>query len=143
IDLLRTDVFTPALGGLFPDGAVRVGDRWQASLTSVQELTDLEKIDGGTLNCRLERVAVVDGRRQARVSLSGTVRGTNEDGPTRQELEGHFLFDLESNHLSYLLLRGRHFLLDAEGREAGEGEGEVVPGRAGSWRAEGVQHRTP
>lgn len=56
IDLLRTDVFTPALVGLLPDGPIRVGDRWQASTLSVQELTDLEKIDGGTLTCRLERV---------------------------------------------------------------------------------------
>ena len=126
IDLLRTDVFTPALVGMLPDGAVRVGDRWQASLSSVQELTDLEKIEGGTLTCRLERVAVVEKRREARVSLSGTVRGTNEDGPTRQELEGYFLFDLESNHLSYLALRGRHFLLDGEGKEMGRVEGRFV-----------------
>jgi len=131
IDLLRTDVFTPALVGLLPDGPIRVGDRWQASTLSVQELTDLEKIDGGTLTCRLERVeragSVSDrSRRQARVSLSGTVRGTNEDGPTRQELEGYFLFDLESNHLSYLMLRGRHFLLDPEGKEAGRVEGRFV-----------------
>ncbi|MBI1914438.1 MAG: hypothetical protein HYS12_06825 [Planctomycetes bacterium] len=134
IDLLRTDVFTPALVGLLPDGAVHVGERWQASTLSVQELTDLEKIDGGTLACRLERVEQAGSimqrqeprRRQARVSLSGTVRGTNEDGPTRQELEGYFLFDLESNHLSYLLLRGRHFLLDPEGKEAGRVEGRFV-----------------
>src|SRR5207245_7588149 len=30
------------------------------------------------------------------------------------------------NHLSYRRLRGRHFLLDAEGREAGQVEGRFV-----------------
>src|SRR5262249_53939113 len=37
-----------------------------------------------------------------------------------------FYFDLESNHLSYLTLRGRHVLLDAQGREAGRVEGRFV-----------------
>src|SRR5262249_15101045 len=40
IDLVRTDVFTPSLVGLLPDGAVKVGDRWTAPATAVQELTD-------------------------------------------------------------------------------------------------------
>src|SRR5262249_29368268 len=30
IDVLRTDVFTPALTGLLPPGAVRAGERWRA-----------------------------------------------------------------------------------------------------------------
>jgi hypothetical protein len=126
IDVLRTDVFTPALAGLLPDGPVRVGDRWKASLLAVKELTDLEKVEAGGLECRLERLTLLQGRRQARVSLAGTVRGTNEDGPTRQELEGFFYFDLESNHLSSLTLRGRHFLLEASGKEVGRVEGRFV-----------------
>ena len=134
IDVLRTDVFTPALAGLLPAGAVRVGDRWKASLLAMQELTDLEKIDAGGLECRLERVTMLQGRRQARVSLTGTVRGTNEDGPTRQELEGFFYFDLESNHLSSLTLRGRHFLLEASGKEVGRVEGRFVLTRQANHR---------
>src|SRR5207245_4747620 len=53
IDLVRTDVFTPALTGLLPDGAVRLGDRWKATNSAVQELTDMERIEEGQVECRL------------------------------------------------------------------------------------------
>src|SRR5262249_10590770 len=60
IDLVRTDVFTPALAGLLPDRPVREGDRWTALTTAVQELTDLEKVEEGSLECRLEQFQVQD-----------------------------------------------------------------------------------
>jgi hypothetical protein len=134
IDVLRTDVFTPALAGLLPPQPVRVGERWRATDAAVQELTDLERLEGGGLECRLERVTTIERRRQARVSLRGTVRGTNEDGPTRQELEGTFSFDLESNHLSSLTLNGKHILLDAAGNEMGKVEGRFVLTRQANYR---------
>jgi hypothetical protein len=126
IDLIRTDVFTPALTGLLTDRPIRPGDRWTATEGAVRELTDLERIDEGKVECRLEQVTVAEGRRQARVALTGTVRGVNEDGPNRQVLEGYFLFDLESNYLSYLYLKGIHALLDKDGREVGRVEGRFV-----------------
>ncbi len=126
IDLVRTDVFTPALAGLFPDRAVRPGDRWVAAEPAVRALTDLERVEGGAVECRLEQVSAAGGRRQARVALAGTVRGLNEDGPNRQTLEGYFAFDLESNHLAYLFLKGVHSLLDKDGREVGRVEGRFV-----------------
>ncbi len=126
IDLVRTDVFTPALAGLLPEKAVNPGDHWTASVAAVQELTDLERIEEGQIECKLEGVAIVEKRRHARVSLSGTVKGNNEDGPNRQKLDGYFYFDLESNHLSYLSLHGVHSLLDKDGNEAGRIEGQFV-----------------
>jgi hypothetical protein len=126
IDLIRTDVFTPALTGLLADHPVRVGDRWSAAQTAIQELTDLERIDEGTLECRLEQLTTVENRRHARVSFRGAVRGANEDGPNRQQMEGYFFFDLESNHLSYLFLEGKHFMLDKDGKEVGRIEGRFV-----------------
>jgi hypothetical protein len=126
IDLIRTDVFTPALAGLLPDGPVRPGDRWPAQRTAIQELTDLEHIDEGGVECRLDQVSVLDGRRHARVAFSGTVRGTNEDGPNRQQLDGYLFFDLESRHLSYLSLKGINFLLNKDGKEVGRVEGQFV-----------------
>jgi hypothetical protein len=129
IDLIRTDVFTPALVGLLPDRAVRVGDRWTATDAAVRELTDQERIDEGRLECRLDGVEDRDGRRLARVALAGTVRGLNEDGPSRQKLSGYFLFDLGSNHLAYLYLDGVHSLLDKDGREVGRVEGRFALSR--------------
>jgi hypothetical protein len=126
IDLIRTDVFTPALAGLLPDRPVVPGDRWPAQRTAIQELTDLEHLDERGVECRLDQVTVIDGRRHARVTFSGRVRGTNEDGPNRQQLDGYLFFDLESPHLSYLSLKGINFLLDKDGKEAGRVEGQFV-----------------
>jgi hypothetical protein len=126
IDLVRTDVFTPALRGLLPDRAVISGDRWTASTFAIQELTDMDRIEEGKVECRLEQVTKLEDRRYARVSFTGTVRGNGEDGPGRQTLEGYYYFDLESNHLSYLHLDGRHSLLDADGKEVGYVKGRFV-----------------
>src|SRR5262249_7160924 len=128
IDLLRTDVFTPALVGLLPAGAVQVGDRWKASTAAIKELTDLEEITEGEVECRLERV-LAGGRQQARVSFNGAVRGTNEDGPVRQQLEGGFLFDLGRQYLSSLSLNGQPFLPNGDGKEGGRVEGRFVLAR--------------
>ncbi len=135
IDLIRTDVFTPALAGLLPGHAVRLGDRWSATQSAIQELTDLERIDEGSLECRLEQFTSVEKRRHARIAFRGTIRGANEDGPNRQELDGYFFFDLESNHLSYLYLRGKHFMLDKDGKEVGRIEGRFVLTRQANTRA--------
>ena len=126
IDLVRTDVFTPALAGLLPAAAVRSGDRWQASAEAVQELTDLEKIDTGGLTCTFEGVSTVGNRRHARVGFRGTVLGPGEDGQARHQLDGYFFFDLESNHLSYLSLNGVQELLDKDGKARGKVEGNFV-----------------
>ncbi|HEV3257832.1 MAG TPA: hypothetical protein VG013_13180 [Gemmataceae bacterium] len=126
IDLVRTDVFTPALAGLLPEQAVGRGDRWNATASAVQELTDLERVEAGGVECRLEEITTLDRRRYARVALKGSVRGVNQDGPNRQQLDGYFFFDLESQHLSYLSLKGVHVLLDKDGKEVGRVEGRFV-----------------
>lgn len=126
IDLVRTDVFTPALLGLLPDKAVRAGERWTAGNPAIQELTDLERIEEGKVDCTLEQVIELDKRRFAKISFAGTVRGVNEDGPNKQQLDGYVYFDLESRHLSYLYLKGINFLLDKEGKSQGSVEGRFV-----------------
>lgn len=126
IDLVRTDVFTPALAGLLPTRAVRPGERWMAAKAAIQELTDMERIDEGQVECRFEQLTTLSGRRHARIAFAGTVRGINEDGPNRQELDGYLFFDLESNHLSYLSLKGSSWLLDKEGKSLGHIEGQFV-----------------
>jgi hypothetical protein len=129
IDQVRTDVFTPALGGLLGDKAVTTGDKWVASASAIQELTDMERIDEGEVTCKFEQVITLEKRRYARIAFSGTVRGLGEDGPTKQQLDGFLYFDLESNHLSYVSLTGVHSLLDKEGKEVGRIEGRFVLSR--------------
>jgi hypothetical protein len=135
IDLVRTDVFTPALVGLLPDRAVRSGDRWTAARSAVQELTDMDRIDEGQVDCQFEQITTVSQRRHARIAFSGTVRGINEDGPNRQELDGYLFFDLESNHLGYLSLKGISSLLDKDGKTVGRIEGQFVLTRQAHARA--------
>ncbi len=135
IDLVRTDVFTPALAGLLPDKAVRPGDRWAAAKTAIQELTDMERIDEGQVDCRFDQITTLAKRRHARISFSGTVRGLNEDGPNRQQLDGYILFDLDSQHVSYLSLKGISFLLDKDGNTQGRVEGRFVLTRQAHTRA--------
>jgi hypothetical protein len=125
IDLVRTDVFTPALIGLLPEKPVRVGERWTAANPAIAELTDLEGL-AGQVDCRLEQLTTVQERRYARIAFAGTVRGTNEDGPNRQQLDGYLFFDLESHHISYLYLKGVSSLLDKNGQVIGSVTGRFV-----------------
>ena len=92
----------------------------------------------GRLECKLEQVTTVNKRAPAHVEFpSATVSGTNEDGPTKQQLDGLYYFDLETNHLSYLSLKGRHVML-REGKEVGRIEGKFTltaqaPTRVRTW----------
>lgn len=126
LDLIRTDVFTPALTGLLPSQPVRVGDKWEATVAAIQELTDLDKIEQGGMACRLEQLAQINQRRHARISFSGNVRGLGEDGPTSHQLDGYLFFDMESKHISYLSVRGVQHLLDKDGKIVGKIEGTFV-----------------
>jgi hypothetical protein len=126
VHLVSKDVFTPALSAaLLPDRPVSPGDRWTARAGAAQELTDLEQIDG-TLDCRFVEITTLANRRLARITFNGTVRGVSEDGPSKQQLDGFYYFDLESSHLSYLSLKGVHSLLDKTGQEAGRVEGQFT-----------------
>jgi hypothetical protein len=126
IDRVRTDVFTPALAALLPDKDVKPGAYWNVGVLAVEELTDLDQITDGKIECKLEEVVTKNGRRFAQVSFKGTVAGKNEDGPNRQQLDGHFFFNLQSNHLSYLFMNGTSWLLDNEGKPGGKIEGRYV-----------------
>jgi hypothetical protein len=126
MDLIRTDVFTPALTGLLPLQPVRVNDRWNAAAFAVQELTDLDKIEEGSVSCQLDKVETQNGHRQARITFNGSVRGVGEDGPTRHTLDGYLLFDMQSNHVTSLSVRGSQQLLDKDGKAVGKVEGTFV-----------------
>jgi len=129
IDRVRTDVFTPALRGLFPGKPVKIGDQWPAGEAAVRELTDLDEVTGGQLNCRFQDIYSKDGRRFARVRLSGVVYGLSEDGRNRQQLEGYYLFDLYDRFLSQVYLDGASWLLDKDDKPAGRVDGRFTLSR--------------
>ena len=127
IDAVRTDIFSPALvTGLLPGKAVRPGDRWPASVTAVTELTDHETIDEGGLAVEFLTTVQLNGKNYAKLSVLGTVKGTTQDGPSRQKLDGLAYFDIDANRLTYLNLKGTHELLSAEGKVTGRIEGTFV-----------------
>jgi hypothetical protein len=137
IDVVKNDLFCPTLvAGLLPPKAVTAGARWQASEAAVVDLTDLDRIDNGGID--VEFVAVVESNKKkyAKLSLSGTVRGQNEDGPNRQQIDGTVYFDLEANRLSYLKLNGVHELLDDKGQATGKIEGSFTLTREASPKAD-------
>jgi hypothetical protein len=131
IDVVRTDVFNPAaIPGLLPAGPVKKGQTWKASAAAVSELTDMEKVDSGELTIELIGVTEVDRKRVARLKMSGTVKGVNEDGPNEQTLDGSAYFDLDAAMLTYLSIKGSHKLLDGNGQTAGVIEGQFTMTRA-------------
>jgi hypothetical protein len=122
VDVVRTDVFTPALAGLLPNRPVRVNDRWPAAATAVEELTDFERVEQGSLECRLTAFA----GSTATIALSGTLRGVNEDGPVQQQLNGTITFDSVAGLITSLNLTGVKTLLDGQGRPTGRIEGKFT-----------------
>jgi hypothetical protein len=127
IDVVRTDVFTPAaIPGLLPAGAVKPGDTWKASAATVAELTDMEKVDGGALTVEFVGRTTLIGIPAAKLRITGTVRGINEDGPNRQKLEGTAYVNLEAGIVTYLSIKGTHELLDGAGQTVGSIEGQFV-----------------
>jgi hypothetical protein len=124
IDVVRTDVFAPAtIPGLLPPGRATKGQSWKASAAAIEELTDMEKVEEGGIAVEYLGVVEVDGRRVARLKISGVVRGVNQDGPSRQSLEGAAYFDLDDKFVTYLSLKGTHDLLDGKGETVGRIEG--------------------
>lgn len=128
IDVVRTDVFAPVVvPGLLPPAPVRAGQTWKASAAAVAELTNMEQVEEGGLTVEFQGVVALEGKRVARLRVSGTVRGVNEDGPNRQKLEGTAYFDLGAGMLTHLSVKGSHELLDGTtGQTTGSIDGHFV-----------------
>ena len=130
IELVRTDVFAPALAGLFPAQAVNVGESWRADSVAIQELTDLDKIDKADLKCTFEKITKLQGRPNAYVRFEGKAQGFGEDGHALHEISGSYYLDLDANFLSYVYVKGVHHLLDKNGNATGKIEGVFVMTRS-------------
>ncbi len=131
IDVVRTDVFNPAaIPGLLPNGTVKPGQTWKATAAAVTELTDMEKVEEGGLTVEFVGTTTLLGKPAAKLRISGTVRGVNEDGPNRQKLEGTAYFNTEARIVSYLSIKGTHELLDGAGQTVGSIEGQFIMARS-------------
>jgi hypothetical protein len=124
VDLLQPEPFLPALQGMLPPKASKIGDEWQASAAAASELTLVDPIQSGGLQCVFKEVKSTNDGTVARIVFSGTLMGPTDQGPTRSTIEGHLLFDLDQQLISYLLMNGRSEILDATtGRVVGNLEG--------------------
>ncbi len=133
IDVVKHDIFTPVLvAGLLPTIEVKPGAKWAASAAAIAELTDLDSIDEGSLAVEFASVITLNTRKLAKLGITGTVSGTNEDGPTRQKLDGTAYFDLEAGRLTYLKLNGIHEMLGADGKAIGRIDGTFTMTRSPS-----------
>jgi len=122
LELIRTDVFVPSLGGLLPPASAP--GVWNAADEAVEELTGMEKITEGKLECRAVGDVNDAKSRFLQVTFSGKLRGVNEDGPNEQQLKGEYSFDRNLNCLVQLRLNGVHLLHDGKGKETGRIEGK-------------------
>jgi hypothetical protein len=122
IDLIRTDVFTPALAGMLPKRAVKPGAEWKADEASVRELTDLFEIKNGDLMCRFDKVDQM----LAKVSFEGTISGIGENGPTKHELDGVLYFDLSVRAITYVSLKGAEYYLNKKDQGQGKNTGDFI-----------------
>lgn len=137
IDVVRTDVFCPVLvPGLLPARPVNVGDHWLATASAVVDLTDMDTLDEGGFTVTFAAVATLNGKRMAKLTVAGTVKGVDENGPCRHRLDGTGYFDLESRRLTYLSVKGSKELLDQNGKPAGRVDGRFVMERGPSEAAD-------
>ena len=127
IDAVRTDPFVSVLvPALLPMKPVAVHGTWPVAADAVGELTDLEKVTAGGFTMKLVGIVTLNGRRQARLSLAGAIRGIDDNGPCKHSLDGTAYFDLAENRLVYLSLKGTHELLDGSGKTTGTIEGRFT-----------------
>ena len=133
IDVVKHDLFVPILvAGLLPSGEVKPGAKWTAGAGALAELTDLETIDDGGFAVEFVAIVTLNTRKLAKLTLSGSVRGTSEDGPTRQKIDGTAYFDIEASRLTYLKVNGVHEMLGSDGKAIGRIDGTFTMTRSES-----------
>jgi hypothetical protein len=136
IDVVKNDLFSPTLvPGLLPSQEVKPGDTWKATAAAIRDLTDLDQVESGELKVEFVGLVSVNKRQYAKLSISGSVTGVNEDGPNRQKLEGMAYFDRDADRLSYLKLSGTQEMLGPNGKVTGTIEGTFVMTREASPKA--------
>jgi len=102
---------------LFPDRAVKVGDRWAVDEKAVASLFDLKPEDRGTVKCKLTGVTEVAGEPAARLAVDITLR-TTQEGWVKIDalLEGEIVCSLANGRLFSAELAGP---MEIQGEQSG------------------------
>ena len=117
LEQVRTDVFLPRLTGLLPKENVVPGTSWKATNEAVQELTDLQKIDSGSLNSVFSQMEAPD---IALVKFNGQVTGATPTGSNQQTIQGSYRFDLKAQRMVALKFEVTSILMDRDRKRVGD-----------------------
>jgi hypothetical protein len=123
LDLVESDTFIPALAGFLPPRTVAARDEWPATAEAASELTGIGPIQSGGLRCMLLETRSSADQAVAKLSVSGTVVGPSDLGPTRDKIDGYLLFDLDENLITYVLINATRELFGPGGKVVGRLEG--------------------
>jgi hypothetical protein len=127
LEIVSIDIFNPTLvPGLLPPNAVKPGQSWKASAAAIGELTNLEKVEEGSVAVEFVGIVKPNGKELARLKIAGIVRGVDKDGPSRHKLEGTAYFDLNARLLTYVSMKATKELLDGKGQTGGIVEGQFT-----------------
>lgn len=116
LEQVRTDIFVPRLVGLLPTQAVERGTTWKATTPAVLELTDLQSLQSGSLECTLSEV----NGDLAVVKFAGQVQGTTPNGSNQQTLQGNYRFDLKAQRMVNLQFEVTSLLRDRQSKNVGD-----------------------
>lgn len=116
LEQARTDIYLPRLAGLLPNSTVSQGDSWKVSNPAILELTDLQQIQTGSLECTLTKVD--DG--QAIIRFSGQVSGTTPMGSNQQTIQGHHRFDIKLQKIISIQFEVTSLLRDKQQKQVGD-----------------------
>ena len=144
LELIRSEVFFPALAKFLPGTAVAPNGTWKIPTTAILDshVTDLVTIDKGELTGRFEEVRDQGGRPHAQITLTGTLEGVNDDGPARHQIKGTMYFDVTRREVVYLSVSGTLELLDPSGKVKGTIEGSYTSTRSAVARPDDISSAT-
>lgn len=117
LEQARTDIFLPRLVGLLPKQDVMQGNSWKATIEAVQELTDLQKVESGSLTCVFSQVEQGD---IALIKFDGQVTGTTPMGSNQQTIQGSYRFDLKTQRVIALKFEVTSILMDRDRKRVGD-----------------------
>ena len=98
LDLVQVPGDPLALGGLMPEKAVKVGDRWPISDEAAKNLCDYDALAKNGLEAKLESLDDL----KAEIRIGGEVRGSSRGGQGVIAFAGRFTFDRKPKRISRL-----------------------------------------